>query len=139
MPLDWLVDPGVPAALERQAVVELWPLDVSPVTGAAAKDQTWPLLANGTPVRLCLSEDQVIKAWREERAKGGRYFEVRLGEHIVKAVHLPDCCSCQRCNPSWHGQPPKLQGPGIPYDDRGWCLCHRGPGRWWEAPSARRR
>ena len=139
MPLDWLVDPGVPAALVLRQVVELWPLDVSPVTGAAAKDQTWPLLADGTPVRLCLSEAQVIKAWREERAKGGRYSEVRLGERIVKAVHYPDCCSCIRCNPQGHGQPPRVQWQGVMYDDRGWCLCHRGPGRWWEAPSARRR
>ena len=136
MPLDWLIDPKASTLLGKPAVVECWPLDVSPVTGAAAKDQTWPLLADGTPVRLCLSEAEVIKAWREERQRGGRYSEVRLGERIVKAVHLPDCCSCRACHPEFHGARPRVHGPGVLYrllfrskDDtepyaQGPCLCH---------------
>jgi hypothetical protein len=117
MPIDWLLDPGVPAVALKAPVVETWPDDV-------AGGFTWntALGEEQGPV-FCDTEAGVATAWHA--ALASRYKAIHLNGRLVKAVHLPHLCGCIGCHPEYHGRAPRVYGKGVMYSsDTRSCLCH---------------
>lgn len=110
MGLEWLLNPGVPSLLPApgRSVVELWPEDVT--CTCSPDDELGRVGATCFRPEFYQTEAEVLRAWKTRHDAGWKFWAIHLRGRHVKAVHMPDRCTCQRCHPDYHG-------PGR-------CLCH---------------